>query len=93
MKMKKYITQTITTTLLDVEEHTFKSKSGNETVIVILKTKDGSFSNYKTVWDKCNIDVSVLDDDNKIEISYSTFKDERKNRDFKNFITVKHLNI
>ena len=26
MKMKKYIRQTIVTTLLDVEEHTFKSK-------------------------------------------------------------------
>ena len=93
MKMKKYIRQTIVTTLLDVEEHTFKSKSGNETVIVILKTKDGSFSNYKTVWDKCNIDLSVLNEDNKIEISYSTYKDERKNRDFKNFIDVKQLDI
>ena len=91
--MKKYITQTIVTTLLDVEEHTFKSKSGNETVIVILKTKDGSFSNYKTVWDKCGIDISNMPDDNQIEISYSTFKDEHKNRDFKNFITVKQLNI
>lgn len=88
MKMKKYIKQTITTTLIDVEEHTFQSKSGNETVIVILKTKDGSFSNYKTVWDKCNIDLSVLSDDNNVEISYSTYSDERKNRDFKNFHTV-----
>lgn len=92
MKIKKYITQTIVTTLLDVEEHTFKSKAGNETVIVLLKTKDGTFSNYKTVWDKCNIDLSVLDDDNKIEITYSIYKDERKNRAFKNFSNVKELN-
>jgi hypothetical protein len=89
MKIKKYITQTIVTTLLDVEEHIFKSKNGNESVIVILKTKDGSFSNYKTVWEKCNINLVNMPDDNQVEITYSIYKDERKNRDFKNFSNVK----
>lgn len=50
MKMTNIETKTLTTKIKKVEQTKFMSKKGVETIIVLVKTEDGTFSNFMNVW-------------------------------------------
>lgn len=88
MKIQKTTIHTIETSLNAIEESTFNSKSGNQTTIILLKTSDGSFTNYKELWDKFGIDPDNLKPGQNVMIEYVIYDDEKKQRQFKNFKNV-----
>lgn len=88
MKISKVETFKTTARLKGIEETSFKSKNGTDTDIIMLKTDSGTFTNFKSVWEKQHIDVEQLDEGDKLEIRYSKYVNQSKGRTFKNFITV-----
>lgn len=91
MTITKTKTDTETACLLDIEERTFTSKGGAETVIMLLKTDKGTFSGFPSTWDASEIDASKLNEGTRLEITYKTYVNQNTGREFKNFLTVKAL--
>lgn len=50
MKMNNKETKTLITQIKSVDKTTFMSKNGVETVIVLVKTTNGTFTNYLNIW-------------------------------------------
>lgn len=91
MKMTTNKISHIETTLLGVFKNTFTAKNGNDVTIISLKTSDGYFTNYESVWKKQNIDVSALPDKTKVSVGFIEHECTEKDRIYKNFLSVKVL--
>ena len=91
MKMNNKETKTLITQIKSVDKTTFMSKNGVETVIVLVKTTDGTFTNYLNIWKVQNINLDDVQEGDSIEIIYNVYHDTKKNKDYKNFITIKLL--
>lgn len=81
----------VTTSIKSVEKTVFVSKKGAETAIVIVRTAAGSFSNYASEWERQGIDLDRVGEGDAVEIQYKIYRSESKNREFKNFISIKLL--
>ena len=91
MTVMKTKTGTMTVRLLNIEERTFTSKGGAETVIMLLKTDKGTFSGFPSIWDKSGIDASKLNEGDQLEIAYKIYVNPNTGLKFKNFLGVKVL--
>lgn len=89
MKMNNIETKHMTTRIKSVEQQKFIAKAGQPTTIVIVKTEDGTFTNFLNVWEKQHIDLDSLEEGDLIDITYTTFFHAGKNREYKNFISIK----
>lgn len=90
MEMTVNEVKTITTRIRGVEKLKFRAKrSGAETVMVLIKTEDGGFTNYMNVWKAQKIDLGEVDEGDAVEIVYTTYYDGNKKRTYKNFQAVK----
>lgn len=87
MKMKT--TLTITTKIKDISKHTFTSKDGKATSIVIVQTEDGNFSNFESIWKNQKLDLDIIKEDDLVEITYTTYFDTKHNHEYKNFKKVR----
>lgn len=91
MKIDDARVMKVTTRIKSVEKTEFISKKGAETTIMIVRTEAGSFSNYVSVWEQQGIDLDKVSEGDPVEIQYRIYRSESKNREFKNFITIKPL--
>ena len=91
MKVDDVQVMKVTTRIKSVERSEFVSKKGAETAIMIVRTAAGSFSNYVSVWERQGIDLDKVNEGDAVEIQYKVYRSENKNREFKNFITIKLL--
>ena len=89
MKMKNIDIKQIKTRVKSIEQRKFNAKSGQETIIVLVRTEDGIFTNFLNVWEKQHIDLNMLEEGDLINITYTTFFHAEKNREYKNFIAIK----
>ena len=89
MKMKNIDIKHIKTRVKSIEQSKFIAKAGQETIIVLVITEDGTFTNFLNVWEKQNIDLNMLEEGDLIDITYTTFFNVEKNREYKNFIAIK----
>ena len=89
MKMKNIDIKQIKTRVKSIEQHKFFAKAGQETIIVFVITEDGTFTNFLSVWEKQHIDLDSLEEGDLIDITYTTFFNVEKNREYKNFIAIK----
>lgn len=87
MKMKT--TLTTTTKIKDISKHTFTSKDGKATSIVIVQTEDGNFSNFESIWKKQKLDLDSIKEGDLVEITYTTYFDTKHNHEYKNFKKVR----
>ena len=86
MKMKTELTTT--TKIKDVSKHTFMSKDGKETSIVIVQTEDGNFSNFESIWKKQKLDLDNIKEGDFVEITYTTYFDTKHSHEYKNFTKI-----
>lgn len=91
MKVDDVRVMKVTTRIKSVERSEFVSKKGADTAIMIVRTEAGSFSNYASVWERQGIDLDKVSEGDAVEIQYKVYRCEGKNREFKNFITIKLL--
>ena len=89
MKMKNIVIKQIKTRVKSIEQRKFIAKAGQETIIVLVKTEDGTFTNFLNIWEKQHIDLDSLEEGELIDITYTTFFHAGKNREYKNFIAIK----
>ena len=75
-------TMTVEAHLLSIDQVTRKN-----TDIIVIKTDVGNFSNYKTLFEKQNLDVDNLNEGDTLKISYVIHK-AKNNVEFKNFIAI-----
>lgn len=87
MKMKTALTTT--TKIKDISKHTFVSKDGKVTSIVIVQTEDGNFSNFENIWKKQKLELDNIKEGDLVEITYTTYFDTNHNHEYKNFLQVK----
>lgn len=87
--MNNVDTKQITTKVKSIEQRKFIAKAGQETIIVLVRTEDGTFTNFFNVWEKQHIDLNMLEEGDLIDITYTTFFHAEKNREYKNFISIK----
>ncbi len=87
--MNNVDTYQIKTRVKSIEKRKFIAKAGQETIIVLVKTDDGTFTNFLNVWEKQNIDLDALEEGDLLDITYTTFFNAKKNHEYKNFITIK----
>ena len=90
MKMKTELTTT--TKIKDISKHTFTSKAGKETSIVIAQTEDGNFSNFENVWKKQKLDLDNIKEGDFVEITYTTYFDTKHSHEYKNFMKIEKGN-
>lgn len=62
-------------------------KDGNVTPIIVIRTDNGNFSNFRTVFDLQGIDVESLEADDRLEITY-TVHVAKNGVKYKNFVKV-----
>ena len=89
MKMKTALTTT--TKIKDISKHTFMSKDGKETSIVIVQTEDGNFSNFENVWKKQKLDLDNIKEGDFVEITYTTYFDTKHSHEYKNFTKIERI--
>ena len=89
MKMKT--TLTTTTKIKDISKHTFMSKDGKETSIVIVHTEDGNFSNFESIWKKQKLDLDNIKEGDFVEITYTTYFDTKHSHEYKNFTKIERI--
>ena len=87
MKMKTPLTTT--TKIKDISKHTFTSKDGRVTSIVIVQTEDGNFSNFESVWKQQHLDLDSIKEGDLVEITYTTYFNAEHNHEYKNFKKVR----
>lgn len=80
---------TILTKIKGISKRVFTAKNGKETVIVIVHTEAGNFSNYENIWMKQKIDLEAINEDDLVEITYTTYFDAAHNHEYKNFVSVR----
>lgn len=86
--MNNIDTHWIKTRVKSIEQRKFIAKAGQETIIVLVKTDDGTFTNFLNVWEKQNIDLDALEKGDLLDITYTTFFNADKKREYKNFISI-----
>lgn len=86
--MKIKTEMTITTKIKDISKHTFVSKNGRETSIVMIQTEAGNFSNFENIWEKQKIDLDNTKEGDLVEITYTTYFDAKHSHEYKNFLQV-----
>ena len=64
---------------------------GEEIKILVVKTDNGSFSNYYSVWKKLHIDAEAIADNQKAKITYTIHK-AKNGVMYKNFVKIEILN-
>ena len=89
MKMKT--TLNTTTKIKDVSKHTFMSKDGKETSIVIVHTEDGNFSNFESIWKKQKLDLDNIKEGDFVDITYTTYFDTKHSHEYKNFTKIERI--
>lgn len=89
MKMKTELTTT--TKIKEISKHTFTSKDGKETSIVIVQTEDGNFSNFENIWKKQKLDLDNVKEGDFVEITYTTYFDTKHNHEYKNFTKIERI--
>lgn len=89
MKMKTELTTT--TKIKDISKHTFTSKDGKETSIVIVHTEDGNFSNFENIWKKQKLDLDNIKEGDFVEIKYTTYFDTKHSHEYKNFTKIERI--
>ena len=82
---------TTTTKIKDISKHTFMSKDGKETSIVIVQTEDGNFSNFENVWKKQKLDLDNIKEGDFVEITYTTYFDTKHSHEYKNFTKIERI--
>lgn len=87
---KNKCTMTVDTELLALETFEATTKDGAKTIIMIVKTKDGNFTNYINVWNKQNIDEAELEELQPIRVTY-TIHIAKNNVEYKNFIKIERI--
>ena len=87
--MNNVDTKQITTRVKSIEKRKFIAKAGQETIIVLVRTEDGTFTNFLNVWENQHIDLNMLEEGDLIDIIYTTFFNVEKNREYKNFLAIK----
>ena len=91
MKIDNIETKNMTTRIKSIEQQKFIAKAGQPTTIVLVKTEDGTFSNFLNIWEKQHIDLDSLEEGDLLNIVYTTFFNDKKNHEFKNFISIKKV--
>ena len=89
MKMKTALTTT--TKIKNISKHTFTSKDGKETSIVIVHTEDGNFSNFESIWKKQKLDLDNIKEGDFVEITYTTYFDNKHSHEYKNFTKIERI--
>lgn len=89
MKMKTELTTT--TKIKDISKHTFMTKDGKDTSIVIVQTEDGNFSNFENVWKKQKLDLDNIKEGDFVEITYTTYFDAKHSHEYKNFTKIERI--
>ena len=84
---KNKCTMTVDTELLGLETFETTNKDGAKVIIMIVKTKDGNFTNYISVWNKNNIDEAELEELQPIRVTYTTHI-AKNNVEYKNFTKI-----
>lgn len=90
MKIQKYELKTISTKLLKIDECTFIAKNGNKTTTVSLKTPDGIFINYISVWEKIGLNEQSLPYLGDVEITYA--EKVANGKIYKNYVSITPVN-
>lgn len=80
-------TITVDTELWALETFDTTTKDGKPIIIMIVKTKDGNFTNFISVWNKQNIDESKLEEFQPIRVTYITHT-AKNNNEYKNFTKI-----
>lgn len=91
MKMNNIETKNMTTRIKSIEQQKFIAKAGHPTTIVLVRTEDGTFTNFLNIWEKQHIDLDSLEEGDLLDIAYTTFFNAKKNREYKNFISIKKV--
>lgn len=91
MKMNNVDTKQITTRVKSIEQRKFIAKAGQETIIVLVRTEDGIFTNFLNIWERQHIDLNMLEEGDLLDITYTTFFNTEKNHEYKNFISIKKV--
>ena len=81
---------TVDTELLALETFETTAKDGAKVIIMIVKTKDGNFTNYINVWNKQNIDEAELEELQPIRVTYTTHI-AKNNVEYKNFTKIERI--
>ena len=81
---------TVDTELLGLETFETTNKDGAKAIIMIVKTKDGNFTNYISVWHKQNIDEAELEELQPIRVTYTTHI-AKNNVEYKNFTKIERI--
>ena len=89
--MKMTTALTTTTKIKDISKHTFTSKDGKETSIVIVQTEDGNFSNFESIWKKQKLDLDNIKEGDFVEITYTTYFDTKHSHEYKNFLQIRAI--
>lgn len=79
--------ETVEAKLQSISQYT-TNKRGIETIIVVLHTDKGNFSNFKQVWRRQHIDADSLNEGDMLTIDY-TIHTAANGVQFKNFVKVK----
>ena len=87
---KNKCTMTVDTKLLALETCEATTKDGAKTIIMIVKTKDGNFTNYINVWNKQNIDEAEIEELQPIRVTY-TIHIAKNNVEYKNFTKIERI--
>ena len=83
------IETTVLTKTKGVTRRTLTTRNGNKANVVRILTEIGWLSNFESVWEKQNLDLDAVNEDDLIEVTYTTYTDEARNREYKNFISVR----
>lgn len=79
----------IETVMTSIDRYT-NNKNGREFSIIVLKTNDGNFSNYESIWTHQNIDLEKASDSLRVRITYTTHI-AKNGAEFKNFVSVEEI--
>lgn len=81
---------TVDTELLCLDTFETTNKDGDKVIIMIVKTKDGNFTNYISVWNKNNIYEAELEELQPIRVTYTTHI-AKNNVEYKNFTKIERI--
>ena len=91
MKIEKTKTSVVKALLKKIKEQSFISRNGVEMTVISVYTDVGKFTNFKSIWEKQNIDVDKLSEDDWLEIVYSECENAVTGKTYKNFQEIRVL--
>lgn len=77
----------VVTSLKGIDRYFNTREDGSEYCVIRLKTKDGNYSNFESIWNRQHIDAESLDENAMIKITYTKFL-AKTCAEIKNFIKV-----